>query len=45
MVLILMLRANSGTDPNPPRFDVPCGVLDGCSRPRNQRLAQNFLIY
>jgi hypothetical protein len=43
--LILMLRANSGTDPNPPRFDVPCGVLDGCSQPRNQRLYQNLLIH
>jgi hypothetical protein len=45
MVLILMLRANSGADPNSLRFDVPCGVLDGCSQPRNQRLHQNLLIH
>ena len=30
MVLILMLRANSGANPNPLCFEVPCGVLDGC---------------
>jgi len=23
---------------------ISCGVLDGCSRPRNQRLYQKFLI-
>jgi hypothetical protein len=38
MVLILMLRANPGANPNSLWLEmVPCGVLDGCSQPRNQR--------
>jgi hypothetical protein len=45
MVLIQILRANSGANPqNPPWLDVSCGVLDGCSQPRNQRRRKNLLI-
>jgi hypothetical protein len=44
MVLILVLRANSGANLDPLRLD-PCGVLDGCSQPRNQRAYQNLLIH
>jgi hypothetical protein len=44
MVLILILRANSGANLNSLWLTVPRGVLDGCSRARNQRPHQNFLI-
>jgi hypothetical protein len=43
MVLILIVGTNSGANPNSPWLD-PCGVLDGCSQPRNQRPHQNCLI-
>jgi hypothetical protein len=44
MILILMLRANSGVNLNSLWLTVLRGVLDGCSRRRNQRLHQNLLI-
>jgi hypothetical protein len=44
IVLILLVRTNSGANPNSLRL-IPCGVLDVCSRPRNQRPYQNFLIH
>jgi hypothetical protein len=40
------LRANPGANPNSLWLEmVPCGVLDGCSQPRNQRPRQNLLIH
>jgi len=45
MVLFLVLRANSGSNPNSPRLDPnSCGVLDGCSRTRNQAPYENLPI-
>jgi hypothetical protein len=45
MVLILILKANSGANLISLWLDFPCGVLDGCLQPRNQRPHQNLLIY
>src|SRR5712691_7396197 len=45
MVLILILRANSGANLNSLWLKKPRGVLDGCSQPRNQRSLQNLLIH
>jgi hypothetical protein len=45
MVLILMLKANSGANPNPPWLDiVAAAFLDGCSRTRNQSPGKNLPI-
>jgi hypothetical protein len=44
MVLILVLRTNSGANPNSLWLTVLRGVLDGCSQACNQRPHQNFLI-
>jgi hypothetical protein len=44
MFLILILRANSGANLNSLWLTALRGVLDGCSRARNQRPHQNFLI-
>ena len=45
MVLLLMLRANLRRIARIRLLRYPCGVLDGCSQPRNQRPHQNFIIY
>jgi hypothetical protein len=46
MVSILMLRAISGENLNRPWLDIEAsGVLDGCSRWRNQAPDKNFPIH
>src|SRR5215469_5358787 len=43
LVLILIVRANSGANPNSPVWEYRPVVLDGCAQLRNKWSYQNFL--